>query len=171
VATSKPDTGILSWQRSISVFIPALNEEKNLEPTVARLIEALTVTVEDYEIIIVDDGSSDGTGAVADRLAAENSAIRALHNARNMGLGHCFTQGYREASKNFFVYIPVAARLSKWPWPRRKLKLQTTDPYYLNHAFPFQIACPRRGNSKRGSETQLTAIPQSRGTSATVRSV
>jgi hypothetical protein len=49
VAKSRPDTGILSWQRSISVFIPALNEEKNLEPTVARLIEALTVTVEDYE--------------------------------------------------------------------------------------------------------------------------
>jgi cellulose synthase/poly-beta-1,6-N-acetylglucosamine synthase-like glycosyltransferase len=59
VATSKPDNGIPNWQRSISVFIPALNEEHNLEPTVARLIEALTVTVEDYEIIIVDDGSSD----------------------------------------------------------------------------------------------------------------
>jgi 3-oxoacyl-[acyl-carrier protein] reductase len=113
VATSKPDTGILSSQRSISIFIPALNEEKNLEPTVARLIEALTVTVEDYEIIIVDDGSSDGTGAVADRLAAENSAIRALHNSRNMGLGYCFAQGYREARKNFFVYIPGD---NTWPY-------------------------------------------------------
>jgi glycosyltransferase involved in cell wall biosynthesis len=67
---SKPGNPLVNWQRSISVFIPVLNEEKNLEPTVDRLIEALTVTVEDYEIIIVDDGSSDQTGAVADRLAA-----------------------------------------------------------------------------------------------------
>jgi NAD(P)-dependent dehydrogenase (short-subunit alcohol dehydrogenase family) len=113
MATSKPDTDILNWQRSISVFIPALNEEKNLAPTVDRLIEALTVTVEDYEIIIIDDGSNDGTGAVADRLAAENSAIRALHNPRNMGLGYCFTQAYHEARKNFFVYIPGD---NTWPY-------------------------------------------------------
>ena len=113
MATSKPDNGVLNWHRSISVFIPAFNEEKNLEPTVARLIEALTVTVEDYEIIIVDDGSSDGTGAVADSLAAKNSAIRALHNSRNMGLGYCFTQGYREARNNFFVYIPGD---NTWPY-------------------------------------------------------
>jgi Glycosyl transferase family 2/short chain dehydrogenase/Nucleotidyl transferase len=113
VATSKPDNGVPNWQRSISVFIPALNEDRNLEPTVARLIEALTATVEDYEIIIVDDGSSDGTGAVADALAAENSVIRVLRNPRNMGLGYCFAQAYREARKNFFVYIPGD---NTWPY-------------------------------------------------------
>jgi glycosyltransferase involved in cell wall biosynthesis len=113
MATSKPDNRSLSRERSVSVFIPVLNEEHNLEPTVARLIEALTVTVEDYEIIIVDDGSSDGTCAVADALAAENSAIRVLHNSRNMGLGYCFAQGYREARKNFFVYIPGD---NTWPY-------------------------------------------------------
>jgi Glycosyl transferase family 2 len=113
VATRKTANAIQSWQRSVSVFIPALNEEENLEPTVARLIEALTVTVEDYEIIIVDDGSSDGTGAVADSLAAESSAVRVLHNPHNMGLGYCFTQGYREAGKDFFVYIPGD---NTWPY-------------------------------------------------------
>lgn len=113
MATSKPDNGVPNWQRSISVFIPALNEDRNLEPTVARLIEALAVTVEDYEIIIIDDGSSDATGAIADRLAAENSVIRVLHNPRNMGLGYCFVQAYREARKNFFVYIPGD---NTWPY-------------------------------------------------------
>jgi TPP-dependent pyruvate/acetoin dehydrogenase alpha subunit/glycosyltransferase involved in cell wall biosynthesis len=113
VATSKPDNGMPNWQRTISVFIPALNEDRNLEPTVARLIEALAVTVEDYEIIIIDDGSSDATGAIADRLAAENSLIRVLHNPRNMGLGHCFVQSCREARKNFFVYIPGD---NTWPY-------------------------------------------------------
>jgi NAD(P)-dependent dehydrogenase (short-subunit alcohol dehydrogenase family) len=112
-ATSKTATAVPTWQRSVSVFIPALNEEQNLKPTVARLIEALTVTVEDYEIIIIDDGSSDGTGAVADSLAAENAAVRVLHNSRNMGLGYCFMEGYREARKNFFVYIPGD---NTWPY-------------------------------------------------------
>jgi NAD(P)-dependent dehydrogenase (short-subunit alcohol dehydrogenase family) len=113
VAKSNPANAIPNWQRSISVFIPALNEENNLKPTVARLIEALTVTVEDYEIIIINDGSSDRTGAIADGLAAENPAIRALHNSRNMGLGFCFSEGYREARKNFFVYIPGD---NTWPY-------------------------------------------------------
>jgi NAD(P)-dependent dehydrogenase (short-subunit alcohol dehydrogenase family) len=113
VTTSETGKDILNWQRSISVFIPCLNEEKNLKPTVARLIEALTVTVEDYEIIIVNDGSSDGTGAVAENLAAENSTIGALHNSRNMGLGYCFAQAYREARKSFFVYIPGD---NTWPY-------------------------------------------------------
>jgi hypothetical protein len=48
VATSKTANAIPNRQRSASVFIPALNEEKNLEPTVVRLIEALTVTIEDF---------------------------------------------------------------------------------------------------------------------------
>jgi NAD(P)-dependent dehydrogenase (short-subunit alcohol dehydrogenase family) len=113
VAISRPANAIPNWQRSVSVFIPALNEEENLKLTVTRLIEALTVTVEDYEIIIIDDGSSDGTGAVADNLAAGNSTIRALRNSRNTGLGSCFAQAYREATKNFFVYIPGD---NTWPY-------------------------------------------------------
>ena len=113
VATSTTASAIPNWQRSVSVMIPALNEAENIKPTVDRLIEALTVTVEDYEIIIIDDGSTDGTGAIADRLAASNPAIRALHNSRNTGLGSCFTQGYREASKTFFVYIPGD---NTWPY-------------------------------------------------------
>jgi NAD(P)-dependent dehydrogenase (short-subunit alcohol dehydrogenase family) len=113
VATRNSANLIPPWQRSVSIFIPALNEDENLKPTVARLIEALTVTVEDYEIIIIDDGSSDRTGAVADSLAAESSAIHVLHNSHNMGLGYCFTQGYREARKDFFVYIPGD---NTWPY-------------------------------------------------------
>jgi NAD(P)-dependent dehydrogenase (short-subunit alcohol dehydrogenase family) len=113
MATRTSANLISHWQRSVSIFIPALNEEENLKPTVARLIEALTVTVEDYEIIVIDDASSDRTGAVANSLAMENSAIRVLHNSHNMGLGYCFAQGYREARKDFFVYIPGD---NTWPY-------------------------------------------------------
>jgi NAD(P)-dependent dehydrogenase (short-subunit alcohol dehydrogenase family) len=104
---------IPNWQRSVSVLVPVLNEGINLTGTIARLIDALTVTVEDYEIIIIDDGSTDDTSEIADRLAVENSSIRTLHNLRNMGLGYCYTRGYREASKEFFAYVPGD---NTWPY-------------------------------------------------------
>jgi dolichol-phosphate mannosyltransferase len=99
--------------RSISVLVPALNEAENLAPTVRRLIEALTTTIEDYEIIVVDDGSTDETARVADQLAETNPNIRVFHNPGNMGLGFSYARGYEEASKEFFVYIPGD---NTWPY-------------------------------------------------------
>jgi dolichol-phosphate mannosyltransferase len=99
--------------RSISVLVPVLDEEDNLEPTVRRLIEALTTTIEDFEIIIVDDGSTDRTPAVADRLVEEIPNIRVFHNATNLGLGYSYARGYEEARKEFFVYIPGD---NTWPY-------------------------------------------------------
>jgi 3-oxoacyl-[acyl-carrier protein] reductase len=110
---TSPTSQVLGWQRSLSVLIPALNEARNLEQTVVRLIEALTITVEDYEIVIIDDGSSDGTGAIADRIAAANARIRVIHHPTNNGLGYCYTEGYRAATKEHFVYIPGD---NSWPY-------------------------------------------------------
>lgn len=100
-------------QYSISVLVPVLNEESNLAPTVMRLIDALTITVEDYEIVIIDDGSTDKTREVADRMASENPVIRVISNPKNMGLGYCYRRGYEEATKNFCVYIPGD---NTWPY-------------------------------------------------------
>lgn len=100
-------------QRSISVFVPALNEEHTLAPTVERLIDALTITIEDFEIIIVNDGSSDNTGNVAERIAAENPIVRVVSNPRTMGLGFGYRRGYEEATKDSFVYIPGD---NTWPY-------------------------------------------------------
>lgn len=99
--------------RSLSVLVPVLNEGANLAPTVERLIEALSITIEDFEIIIVNDGSSDDTEAVADGLANSFPTVRAIHNARNMGLGFSYARGYEEARKEFFVYIPGD---NTWPY-------------------------------------------------------
>lgn len=104
---------IATLQRSLSVLVPALNEENTLAPTVERLIDALTITIEDFEIIIIDDGSSDNTRNVAERLAAENSIVRVITNPRKMGLGYGYTRGFEEATKEFFVYIPGD---NTWPY-------------------------------------------------------
>jgi NAD(P)-dependent dehydrogenase (short-subunit alcohol dehydrogenase family) len=95
------------------MLVPVLNEAENLAPTVKRLIDALTTTIEDYEILIVNDGSTDETARVADQLAEANANIRVFHNPTNKGLGYSYARGYEEARKEFFVYIPGD---NTWPY-------------------------------------------------------
>src|SRR4051812_18364461 len=102
--------------RSITVLVPALNEERNIAGTVDRLLDALSLTFEDYEIIVANDGSSDRTGEIADGIAAAHPSIRVIHNDINRGLGYCYAAGYRAASKDYFVYIP-----GDNTWPARSL--------------------------------------------------
>lgn len=92
--------------RSISVLVPVLNEEGGLEPTVTQLIRILRTGMEDFEIIIVNDGSTDGTKVVAEQLAKADQPVRLFHSPRNMGLGYCYRIGVQEARKSHFVYVP-----------------------------------------------------------------
>jgi dolichol-phosphate mannosyltransferase len=101
-------------RKTISVIIPALNEVRNLAPAVEQLLAALEGAVDNFEIIIVDDGSTDGTGAVAENLAHTIPQVRALHNARNMGLGYSYARGYRTATMDYLVYVPGD---NTWPTP------------------------------------------------------
>jgi len=112
----EPDSerSTVSWvTHSLSVLVPAFNEQHNLEPTVDRLLRALNISVEDFEIIIVDDGSTDGTGRVADELAEKHLQVRVVRNPSNTGLGYSYLRGVALASKNFFVYIPAD---NTWPY-------------------------------------------------------
>lgn len=91
---------------SLSVLVPALNEEEQLGATVSQLLRVLAGAVPDFEIIVVNDGSTDGTAAVAEGLAAGDGRVRLVHNERNMGLGYSYGLGARESGKSHFVYIP-----------------------------------------------------------------
>jgi NAD(P)-dependent dehydrogenase (short-subunit alcohol dehydrogenase family) len=99
--------------KSITVLLPALNEEKNLRPTVEQVIQALKVTMDDFEIIIINDGSSDNTRKIADEIANLYSNIIVVHNATPRGLGHVYAQGINLANKKYFVYIPSD---NTWPY-------------------------------------------------------
>lgn len=102
-----------TFTKSVSVLVPVLNENLNLAPTIERLLRALSITVEDYEIIIINDGSTDGTGEIADKLARENGNIKVVHNSKCMGLGYVYAEGVKTATKNYFVYIPGD---NTWPY-------------------------------------------------------
>jgi dolichol-phosphate mannosyltransferase len=73
------------------VCLPTYNERENLEPMVRALGD------KDVDVLVIDDNSPDGTGAIADRLAAELGYVRVLHRERKEGLGPAYLAGFRHA--------------------------------------------------------------------------
>lgn len=97
---------IAACKNSITIIIPAYNEELNLADTINSINAALADRELDVEIIIVNDGSHDNTGPVADSLALNNPHIRVLHHLKNQGLGNTYFTGVKAASKDYVVTIP-----------------------------------------------------------------
>jgi glycosyltransferase involved in cell wall biosynthesis len=88
----------------VSFFFPACNEEETVEPLTRKADEVLARIAGDYEIIIVDDGSTDRTGEIADRLAAEMPHVRVVHHERNSGYGLALRAGFAAARKDLVFY-------------------------------------------------------------------
>jgi len=78
----------------ICICLPTYNERENLEAMVSALGEVLP---EDSRILVIDDNSPDGTGEIADRLAAERGNVEVLHRPRKEGLGPAYLAGFRRA--------------------------------------------------------------------------
>jgi len=89
---------------SISVFFPCYNEQDNVAATAGKAVEVLERLGLDYEVIIVDDGSTDDTGRIADSLAGQNSRIRVIHHHRNLGYGAALQSGFKAAAKELVFY-------------------------------------------------------------------
>ena len=76
------------------VCLPTYNERENLEPMVRALREVLG---EEGRVLVIDDASPDGTGEIADRLAAEHDWVGVLHRERKEGLGPAYLAGFQRA--------------------------------------------------------------------------
>ena len=90
--------------KSLTVFFPCYNEEANVERTTRAALAACREFVEDFEIIIVNDGSRDRTGEIADGLAAAHPEVRVVHNRPNQGYGGALQAGFRAAKKEWVFY-------------------------------------------------------------------
>ncbi|MBD3264494.1 MAG: glycosyltransferase [Candidatus Omnitrophica bacterium] len=90
----------------LSVCIPALNEEKALEEAVQDLSHTLRPVLDKLEIIIVNDGSQDSTGRIAEKLAKESSEVKVIHHSQKKGLGVCYKDALRIAGGDYFTWFP-----------------------------------------------------------------
>lgn len=94
-----------SMKSSLSFVVPALNEEEVIADTVRELVDVATESCSDFEIILVNDGSTDRTGSIMESLAAEDSRLRVHHNAANGGLGNAYRIGVELARNEYLMLI------------------------------------------------------------------
>jgi glycosyltransferase involved in cell wall biosynthesis len=87
----------------ISVFVPCYDEEGNLEYVVAALKRELSKLAERFEIVVVDDGSRDRTGDIADALAAASAQVKVVHHTKNRGYGAAVSSGLRACTQEWIV--------------------------------------------------------------------
>jgi dolichol-phosphate mannosyltransferase len=99
---------------SLTIVMAAFNEEDALPACAARNLAFLREHIADGELIIVDDGSSDGTPALIDQLAAEHPEVVALHLEKNSGMGAALLRGFAEARKEWVTIMPADGQIDPY---------------------------------------------------------
>ncbi len=96
---------IILTELALSLIFPAYYDENNIGPLVERSLETLAGLCDELEIIIVEDGSPDGTGRVADSLAARHHEVTAVHHEKNRGHGAALKTGIANCSKPIIAFM------------------------------------------------------------------
>jgi len=90
---------------SLSLVLPAHNEAENIEIVVQKALKTLPAFTDEFEVIVVNDGSRDETGDIINRLAAEDGRVRAVHHPRNRGYGAALTSGFDASTGDFVMFM------------------------------------------------------------------
>lgn len=147
-------------KHQLSVIMPALNEETCLDASIENVLEGFERHRVDGEIVVVDDGSRDQTGPLADQWAARHDFIRVLHHRTPHGIGGSFWDGVRQArgesvtmipgdgendAAEIFRYLPLMEHVDivvpfvfnpgVRPWRRRLLSFTYHQIIYLTTAY------------------------------------
>ena len=96
----KQGSGGSGTERAL-VIVPTYNERENI----AKLIESILAKDPRLEVLVVDDGSPDGTGAIVDSMAAKSPRVHALHRAKKLGLGTAYIAGFQWALEGKYDFI------------------------------------------------------------------
>ena len=89
---------------SLSVFFPCYNEQDNITRVAEQAVAVLEKLKADFEVIIVNDGSSDCSGKIIDELAEKNNRIKTVHHETNLGYGAALRSGFKAATKELVFY-------------------------------------------------------------------
>jgi glycosyltransferase involved in cell wall biosynthesis len=94
---------------TLSIFFPMYNEEENIRPAINTAREECELLlanaqIRDYELIVVDDASSDATGKIADELSEADPRVRVVHHPRNRKLGGAIKTGFASATGDLVLY-------------------------------------------------------------------
>lgn len=129
-------------RNSISIFFPAYNDGGTIASMVVTALLTLQELSDDFEIIVVNDGSSDYTPQVLEELAGKYDRVRIIHHEKNRGYGGALKTGFQSASKELVFYTDGDAQYDvrelKLLFPALKdgvdmvngFKISRSDPWY-----------------------------------------
>ena len=89
---------------SITAFFPAYNDQHTIEGIIRTAAEEISKVTDDFEVLVVDDGSKDETSSILDRLARELAFLRVIHHEKNLGYGAALISGFTHARKDLIFY-------------------------------------------------------------------
>lgn len=102
---ARSQSDIARFPLRLSVVLPAYNEEAIIATTVKNAIHALEQIIADFEIIVVNDGSSDKTGEIVGAIVAQDPRVRLITHQVNQGAGAALVSGFIQASKTYTFYM------------------------------------------------------------------
>jgi glycosyltransferase AglD len=91
----------------VSLVLPAYNEVDYLQPAVEKTIQALNDFSDSYEVIIAEDGSTDGTAERAEEIAQKNPVIRHIHREKRLGRGTALNNAFKQSNGEVMVYMDL----------------------------------------------------------------
>jgi glycosyltransferase involved in cell wall biosynthesis len=97
----------MNKKHSITIVIPAYNEEENIKFILQDTTKKLPKYFKDWEIIVVDDGSHDQTAIISDKFAQKHKNIVVLRQIKNVGFSRAMLVGIKKAKKEFVAYMPA----------------------------------------------------------------
>src|SRR5206468_11187436 len=102
---SELNGGKFSIKHSLSVIMPAHNEESVIAATVHDVIAALSTWMEDFEVIVINDGSKDRTRAIIEDFATTDSRVRLINHPVNRGYGAALVSGFESITKDLVFFM------------------------------------------------------------------
>jgi dolichol-phosphate mannosyltransferase len=129
--------------RTLSVIVPAYNESHAIEGVVAN-IEAAAPALDDVEIVIVDDGSTDDTGQIADMLARDHAEVTVIHHPRNRGFAAAYGSGLARARMEYVTFLPGDNEVALGSITNIFNAVGTADIVVPYHATPWNRTWYRR---------------------------
>jgi len=128
-------------QAGLSVFFPAYNDSGTIASMVIRAVQAASELTEDFEIIVVNDGSADATAEIADELARTYPRVRVVHHPKNRGYGGALQTGFRSATKDFIFYTDGDAQYDPAEvavlWAQMRPGVDLVNGYKISRSDPF----------------------------------
>lgn len=134
----------------ISVILPAFNEEENLQEAVKDALEFLRTIKDPWEIIIINDGSVDRTGELAEKIGRSQPRVKVIQHHKNMGYGRSLSDGFAASSYDYVFFtdsdrqFDLKALNVMWPLAKTGV-VDLIIGYRINRQDPFLRKLLSRG--------------------------